>query len=87
MAHARGAAKVGDRRVSRSILGGGFTAETIGETTVGDRRAVVPRITGQAWIHGHEELRMDADDPFPGGFALSDTWGPQVDQLARTGGR
>jgi hypothetical protein len=28
-----------------------------------------------------EELRLDADDPFPTDFALSDTWGPQVDQL------
>lgn len=79
--HARGLVKVGDTRRSRSIIGGEFLAEVIGETTVGGRPAVLPRITGQAWIMGREELRLDADDPFPAGFALSDTWGPQVDQL------
>jgi proline racemase len=28
-----------------------------------------------------EEMRIDPADPFARGFALSDTWGPQVDQL------
>ena len=73
--------QVGDSRISRSIIGGEFLAEAIGETTVGGHRAVLPRITGQAWIYGAEELRVDENDPFPSGFALSDTWGPQVEQL------
>jgi proline racemase len=79
--HARGEVKIGDVRRSRSIIGGEFLAEAIGETHVGGRVAILPRITGQAWIYGREELRMDPDDPFANGFALSDTWGPQVDQL------
>ncbi|MEK0086155.1 proline racemase family protein [Benzoatithermus flavus] len=79
--HAMGEVGVGDRRRSRSIIGGEFLAEVIGETTVGGRVAVLPRITGQGWIYGREELRLDTDDPFPAGFTLSDTWGPQVDQL------
>lgn len=79
--HAKGEIGVGDHRVSRSIIGGTFTAEAIGETTVGNRRAVLPRITGSAWIYGREELRISPDDKFPGGFALSDTWGPQVGEL------
>lgn len=81
VAFARHEIKLGDRRISRSIIGGEFTAEAIGETTVGNKRAVLPRITGQAWIFGREELRMDANDPFPKGFALSDSWGSQVGQL------
>ena len=76
--HARGQVKVGDTRRSRSIIGGEFLVEAIGETTVGGRPAVVPRITGQAWIYGREELRVDMADPFPKGFALSDTWGPHL---------
>ena len=28
-----------------------------------------------------EELRIDPADPFRTGFALSDTWGPQVGEL------
>jgi proline racemase len=79
--HARKQVKVGDRRTSRSIIGGEFFIEMIGETAVGNRAAVLPRITGQAWIYGMEELRIDPADPFAKGFALSDTWGPQVDSL------
>ena len=80
-AFARGEIKVGDRRISRSTIGGEFVAEAIGETTVGNKRAVLPRITGQAWVYGREELRIDADDPFAKGFALSDSWGSQVGEL------
>ncbi len=80
--HARGEIKVGESRRSRSIIGGEFLAEVVGETMVAGRRAVLPRITGQAWIYGQEELRVDPGDPALKGFALSDTWGPQVDQLA-----
>lgn len=78
---ARGELKVGDKRISRSIIGGEFTAEAIGETTVGDRPAVLPRITGQGYVFGRQQLRIDPADPFPTGFAMSDTWGPQVGEL------
>ena len=79
--HARGEVQVGDTRLSRSIIGGTFTAEVIGETNVGNHRAVLPRITGQGWVYGREELRISPHDPFRNGFALSDTWGPQVAEL------
>lgn len=79
--HARGKVKVGDSRTSRSIIGGEFRVEIIGETKVGPYAAIIPRITGQAWIYGTERLRRDPADPFQTGFALSDTWGPQVDLL------
>lgn len=76
--HARGQVRVGEGRRSRSIIGGEFLAEVIGETTVGGRPAILPRITGQAWVYGREELRLDDRDPFPDGFALSDSWGSQA---------
>jgi proline racemase len=79
--HAGGEVGLGDRRTSQSIIGGTFTAEMIGETTVGPYKAILPRITGQAWIYGREALRISPEDPFPAGFALSDTWGPQVGDL------
>ncbi|MDZ4391687.1 proline racemase family protein [Cypionkella sp.] len=78
---ARGEVAVGDARISRSIIGGTFTAEAMGETVVGTMRAVLPRITGTGWIYGREQLRISADDPFARGFALSDTWGSQVGEL------
>nr|WP_295826213.1 proline racemase family protein [uncultured Azospirillum sp.] len=79
--HARGLVTVGDNRRSRSIIGGEFLVEAVGETTVGDCKAVLPRVTGQGYVYGREELRMDPSDPFPAGFALSDSWGPQVHLL------
>lgn len=78
---ARGEVSMGDIRISRSIIGGTFTAQMIEETMVGPYRAVLPRITGQAWLYGRETLRVSPDDPFPAGFALSDSWGPQVGDL------
>ncbi|WP_164924502.1 proline racemase family protein [Sinorhizobium fredii] len=78
---ARAKIGVGDRRISRSIIGGEFTAEAIGATEVGGRPAVLPRITGRGWIYGREQLRISEDDPFKKGFVLSDSWGPQVDML------
>ena len=79
--HARGLVKTGDKLLSRSIIDGTFTAEAIGDIMIGKHRAVLPRITGEAWIYGREELRLDESDPFPRGFALSDSWGPQVGEL------
>lgn len=79
--HVRGQVRLGDRRLSHSIIGGTFTAEVIGETTVGGRPAVLPRITGRGYVFGRQQLRLDPADPFATGFALSDTWGPQVGEL------
>jgi len=78
---ARNAVSVGDVRISRSIIGGEFRTEAIGETEVGGRRAILPRITGQGFVFGRQELRIFGSDPFARGFALSDTWGPQVHLL------
>ncbi len=78
---ARGLLSVGEARISRSIIGGEFLAEAIGETEVAGRKAVLPRITGRGYIYGRSQLRLDRDDPFAAGFALSDTWGPQVGLL------
>lgn len=73
--YARGLVRRGDTRVSRSIGGGEFTLHVADTCTVGEHAAIIPEITGSAWIYGREELRIDPTDPFPQGFALSDTWG------------
>lgn len=78
---ARGLIGVEGRQISRSIIGGEFTAEVLATTEVGGHPAILPRITGRGWIYGTERLRLDDRDPFKTGFALSDTWGPLVDEL------
>ena len=46
----------------------------IGETTVGGRPAIVPEISGRAWITGTSQVMLDPDDPWPAGYRLADTW-------------
>jgi proline racemase len=68
--HARGALALGEPFVNESLIGTRFTGRLVGETTVGDRPAVVPEITGRAWVTGAGQYVLAADDPFPAGFAL-----------------
>lgn len=71
---ARGEMKAGDRYVARSLIGTEFQCAIEGETMVGDRKAILPSITGRAWITGRREEMLDPSDPFPNGYRLSDTW-------------
>jgi proline racemase len=48
----------------------------MGRTKVGELDAVVPAITGRAWITGFHQLVVDPTDPLAAGFKLPDTWGP-----------
>jgi proline racemase len=68
--HARGALGVGEPFVHESVIGTRFTGRIAGETTVAGRPAVVPEITGRAWITGMGHYLLDPEDPFPAGFAL-----------------
>lgn len=77
---ARGNVQVGDRLTSRSTINGEFQIQLLGLTEVGDRPAVLPRVTGRAWIYGIQQLGVDPDDPLADGFMLSDTWGPAFPQ-------
>jgi trans-L-3-hydroxyproline dehydratase len=72
--HARGVMGVGDGMTHASAIGSTFDGRIVAETTVGTRAAIVPAIRGSAWITGVTELYVDADDPFPEGYLLSDTW-------------
>lgn len=79
--HARGLVRAGAESVARSIIGGRFTVRCRGLTALGGRAAVLPRITGRAWIHGIHHIGVDPSDPFPDGFCLADTWGDAVDLM------
>lgn len=72
--HARGEMGVGDRFVGRSVTGSEFHCRIEGETAVGDRRAIVPTVSGRAWITDTRQLLLDPEDPWPEGYRLSDTW-------------
>ncbi len=57
------------------ILGTIFTGRLIKETQVGPYSAVVPTLSGQAWITGFSNYVVDPSDPFPNGFTVGDIWG------------
>jgi proline racemase len=68
--HARGEIEVGQGFVNRSVIGTRFAGCIVAETEIGGYPAVVPEITGRAWITGMGQYLLDPDDPFPEGFAL-----------------
>ncbi len=72
--HAKGVLEVGDRFVGRSIIDSQFLCRIEGEAEVGDRAGIVPSLSGRAWITGTHQYLLDPDDPWPGGYRLSDTW-------------
>jgi proline racemase len=71
---ARGEMQVGDRYLARSIIGSEFLGRIEADTTLGGRPAIIPSITGRAWISGTRTEMLDPDDPWPLGYRLSDTW-------------
>jgi proline racemase len=73
--HARGRMKTGDVLTARSVIGSTFQGRIVGEATVGGRPAIVPEISGRAWITGMHQHMLDPTDPWPEGYKLSDTWG------------
>ena len=72
--HAKGLLGLGEDFVHESIIGTRFVGRLVEETTVGDRPAVVPEITGQGWIYALTQYVVDPTDPFPTGFTVGDLW-------------
>src|SRR5918999_1001365 len=54
--HARGLMAVGDGMTHASAIGSTFDGRIASETRVGDRTAIVPAISGSAWITGVTQL-------------------------------
>jgi len=71
---ARGRLKLGEPFRHEGILGTTFVGCLLEETQVGPYTAVVPTITGSAWITSISQYVLDAEDPFPEGFTVGDLW-------------
>ena len=72
--HAKGQLNVGDVFRHEGILGTVFTGHLVEEATVGPHRAIVPTITGTAWITGLATYVLDPTDPFAEGYKVGDIW-------------
>ncbi len=66
--HARGELAAGDRITIESILGTCMDVAVVSETTYGPHSAVIPEVTGQAWITGSNQFWFDPSDPLRQGF-------------------
>ena len=72
--YARGELELHQDFVHEGILGTTFTGRLLRETRVGEFKAVVPTLSGQAWITGFANYVVDPEDPFPEGFTVGDIW-------------
>jgi proline racemase len=74
MLHARGLMQVGEGFRARSIIDSEFHGRIEAEAKVGEKAAIVPSVTGRAWITGTHQYLLDPDDPWPEGYRIGDTW-------------
>jgi proline racemase len=75
--HARGQLGVGADFVHESILSSRFVGRIVDTCQVGPYQAVVPQITGRAWLYATAQIGRHPTDPFGLGYQLSDTWGTE----------
>lgn len=67
---ARGDLALGESFVNESLVGTRFTGRLVEATSVGPYAAVVPEVTGRAYLTGFHTFVLDSEDPLPEGFLL-----------------
>ena len=67
---ARGELYIGQDCMVESIVDTYFTGRPIAKTTVGQYEAIIPQVTGSAYITGFNHFVFDEDDPMLYGFSL-----------------
>jgi len=68
--HAKGDLALNEKITIESIVGSTMTVRAVELTKFGDYDAVVPEVSGKAFITGKSEFYFDPDDPFREGFIL-----------------
>ena len=66
----RGLMKDSDTLINESWIGSQFQGRIAGHAKVGTFDAIIPTITGRAWVMGTAQWRLDPQDPFPAGFLV-----------------
>jgi len=68
--HAKGEIKVGESIIIESIIGSTFSVKVVAITTYGNRDAVIPEVSGNAYITGKNTFWINPEDPLKDGFIL-----------------
>lgn len=66
----KGQLKEGDSFVHESLIGSLFYCRIVGTTNVAGIPAIIPEVSGSAWVTGIHTFMIDPEDPFPLGFYL-----------------
>ena len=72
--HQRGQIGQGVTLTARSLIGSQFQGQIVETTTLGGKPAIIPEISGRAWITDTRQLLLDPSDPWPRGYRVNDTW-------------
>lgn len=67
---AKGELEIGQPFVYESVIRTKFTGKAVKRTKVGEYDAIIPEITGSAYITGYAQWMIDPDDPVKHGFQL-----------------
>lgn len=78
---AKGLLNLQDDFRHESVLDLVWTGRALNDSTVGDYPAILPSITGRAWISAFSNYTLAPDDPFPEGFTVADIWAPEEQPL------
>lgn len=76
--HAKGEMKLADRYIARSIIDSEFRGCIERECEVAGTPAIIPSVSGRAWITGTYQHMLDPSDPWPEGYRIGDTWPMQA---------
>ena len=69
--YAKGRIKLNEELVNESYIGTLFRGRVVEEAQVGDYPAIIPELTGSAWITGMHQFVVDPEDPLKDGFLIS----------------
>ena len=72
---ARKELKVGQSVKAISIIGSIFEGRIVEKCHINETPAIIPEISGRAWVTGIHQHMLEPSDPWPEGYRLSDTWG------------
>jgi len=68
--HAKGKIKLGESIIIESIIGSTFSVKVVTTTTFGHYDAVIPEVSGNAYITGMNTFWINPEDPLKNGFVL-----------------
>jgi len=66
----KGRLRIGEVFVTESVTGSLFYSKIVKEVDLGPVKAVIPEITGRAFVTGMHHFVFDDDDPFKHGFQI-----------------